>query len=173
MCWFLGLSISQMSVLQFLGLSVCVVIYCLKLHCLCCNFLVYHCVVIYCLKLDCLCCNFLVCYCVVMYCTLIMLTSWLELICNLLVYLCLCSDILAWAYLCFHFLPEQDDSLKITVKPTFKALQYSCTLVPYWVLVYNMELHWIWLILAEKWGSGKNLFCKIRIHKQDDILSQA
>ncbi len=36
-----------------------------------------------------------------------------------------------------------------------KVLQYSCTLEPYWVLVDNMELYWIWDVLAHKWGSVK------------------
>ncbi len=34
-------------------------------------------------------------------------------------------------------------------------MQYSCTLAPYWVLVDNMELHWIWDVLAHKWVPGK------------------
>ncbi len=50
---------------------------------------------------------------------------------------------------------NEKTSLK-NIKSCFKALCYSCTLAPYWILVDNMELHWIW---AHKWGSGKIIFC--------------
>ncbi len=38
------------------------------------------------------------------------------------------------------------------------SLWYNCTLVTYSVLVYNIEQHWNWWILVEKWPSGKTFF---------------
>ncbi len=39
---------------------------------------------------------------------------------------------------------------------SFKALQYSCTLAPYWVLVDNMELYWIWYCFSSQMRVWQN-----------------